>query len=134
MRTHIHARARARAISCDTAVQSAAPPPTAPCVRAKLRHPSAAYFWVFLIVMLLRPNPSAHQVVPDCVGQGKVVIAFGGHISVFHKGEVKMPVEVSFQVRNVFHPGKPTDRYLLPLLLVCQRLGHVYWRVLLGFY
>ena len=124
-RTHEHAHG---AIS-GTATENSASPPTDPfqlCVRAGLRHQPAAYFWVFLIVMLLRPDPAAHQVVPDRVGQGKVVVPFCGHISVLHQGEVEVPVEISFQVRNVFHPGQPTDGDLLPLVLVCQRLGHDY--------
>lgn len=35
------------------------------------------YFRVFLVVMLLRPDPSSHQMVTDRVRQGEVIIALG---------------------------------------------------------
>lgn len=44
--------------------------------------------------MLLRPDPAPHQVVPNSIGQGKIVVPFGGDIAVFHQGEVEMPVEI----------------------------------------
>lgn len=112
-RKAVEEKKSARAISCAAAQSPTLPlPPVSHdqlCVRAGLRHHTAAYFGVFLIVMLLRPDPAAHQVISDCVAQSEVVISFGSHISILHQGEVEVPVEISFQVCNVFHPGQAPD-------------------------
>lgn len=63
------------------------------------------YFRVFLVVVLLGPDPPAHQVVSHRVRQGEVVIPLRGHVSVLHQCEVEVPVEVSLQVRHVLHTG-----------------------------
>ena len=98
-RAQAHTRTHAHGAISGTAAENSASPPTAPfqlCVRAGLRHQPAAYFGVFLIVMLLRPDPTAHKVVTDRVGQGKVVVPFCCHISVLHQGKMEVPVEISF--------------------------------------
>lgn len=94
---------------CSSVQCSAAPPPPPPpgqlCVRERILRHHFSYFRVFLIVMLLGPDPAAHQVVPDRVGQSEVVIPFSGHIAIFHQGKVEMTVKICFQVRDVFKSG-----------------------------
>lgn len=106
------------------------PSPLFPCsqcgVRAvmrELRH-RAAYFWIFLIVMLLRADPSSDEVVANRVGKCEIVVASGRHIAVFHQREVEMSVEIDLEVCNIFNSGQPSHGNLLPLFLVCQRLRH----------
>lgn len=74
--------------------------------------------------MLLGPDPAAHQVVPNRVGQGKVVVSFGRDISVLHQGEMEVSIEISFEVSYIFYSRQAADGYLLPLVVVGERLGH----------
>lgn len=53
---------------------------------------------IFLIIVLLGSDPPANQVVTHRVGEGKVVIPSGGHISVLDQCKVEMSVEVLLQV------------------------------------
>lgn len=101
------------------------PPPDQLCGRDRILRHHFSYFRVLLVVMLLRPDPAAHQVIPDRVGQSEVVIPLGGHIAIFHQREVKMTVKICFQVRDVFKSGEPPHGDLLPFFLVRQRLCHV---------
>ena len=100
------------------------PPPPQLCVRAELRHQPASYFGVLLVVVLLRADPAAHQVVPHRVSQGEVVVPLGGHIPVLHQREVEVSVEIRLEVRDVLHAGQSPHGDLLPLVLVRQRLRH----------
>lgn len=59
---------------------------------------STAYLGVFLVVVLLRPDPSANQMVAHGVGQGEVVVPFGRHISVLYERKVEMAVKISLEV------------------------------------
>lgn len=67
---------------------------------------AGTHFGVLLIVVLLGSDPSAHQVVPHRVGESKVVIPPGRHISVLDQREVEVSVEILLQVCHVFHAGE----------------------------
>lgn len=95
-------RGHSAAVGCT---QLPPPPPDQLCVRERILRHHFSYFRVLLIVMLLCPDPAAHQVVPDRVGQCEVVIPFGGHIAIFHQGKVEMTVKICFQVCDVFKSG-----------------------------
>lgn len=94
--------------------------PVAPPTRSL----SPAHLGILLVVVLLRPDPAAHQVVPHRVGQGEVVVPLGGHVAVLDQREVQVPVEVGLQVGHVLHASQTPHRDLLPLVLVAQRPGH----------
>ncbi len=83
------------------------------------------YFRVFLVVMLLCPDPSSHQMVTDGVRQGEVVVALRCNITVLNQSEVQMAIKIGLEVCDVFNPGETSHGNLLPLLLVCQWLGHL---------
>ncbi len=52
------------------------------------------YFGVFLVITLLCSEPSAYQVVSDCVRERKVIIPFGGYVPVLHQREMQMAIKV----------------------------------------
>lgn len=83
-----------------------------------------SYLRVLLVVVLLGSDPAAHQVVPDSVGQGEVIVPGRGHIPVLHQGEVEVSVKTPFDLRNVPEPRDAPHTDLLPLLLVRQRRRH----------
>lgn len=56
--------------------------------------------------MLLGSDPSAHQVISHRVGESKVVIPSGRHVSVLDQREVEVSVEVLLQLHHVFHAGE----------------------------
>lgn len=96
-----------------------------PCASAQLitpvpaagsdRSPAAgAYLGVILIVGLLRPNPSADEVVSHGVGDGEVEVERGRGMSVLHLGVMEVTIELLFHCRHIFQLGDPTDGYLLP--------------------
>lgn len=85
---------------------------------------SSPYLRVCLIVKLLRPDPSAHQVIPDCVSQGKVVIPGCCNVPVLDQGEVQVAVETLLQLGHILHTHDAPDADLLALLLVGERSGH----------
>lgn len=99
--------------TCGVSAPVAPPPPFSP-----------AHLGILLVVVLLRPDPAAHKVVPHCVGQGEVVVPLGGHVAVLDQREVQVPVEVGLQVGHVLHAGETPHRDLLPFVLVAQRPGH----------
>lgn len=84
-----------------------------------------SYLGVRLVVVLLGADPAAHQVVPDGVGQGEVIVPGSGDVSVLHQGEVKVSVEAPFDLRHISEPGDAPHADLLPLLLVGERRRHV---------
>ncbi len=84
-----------------------------------------SYLGVLLVVVLLGADPAAHQVVPDGVGQGEVVVPGRRNVPVLHQGEVKVSVKTPLDLHNVPEPGDAPDTDLLPLLLVGQRRRHV---------
>lgn len=86
------------------------------------------HFGILLIVVLLGSDPSADQMFPHRVGQSKVVIPSGGHISVLDQREVKVPVEILLQLCDVLHAGEASHRDLLLSLVVGQGLRHCGWR------
>lgn len=67
---------------------------------------TSTYFGVFLIVVLLGSDPPANQVLPHGVGESKVVIPSGCHISVLDQRKVEMSVEVLLQLCDVFNAGE----------------------------
>lgn len=97
-------------ISAHTHVGTQARPPT------HLRVP--------LVVVLLRADPAAHQVVAHRVGQRKVVVALGGNVAVLGQREVQMPVEVALELGHILQAREAAHRDLLSALVVTQRLGH----------
>lgn len=82
------------------------------------------YLRVCLVVKLLRPDPSAHQVVSHGVGQGEVVIPGRRDVPVFDQGEVQVAIEALLQLGHVLHSHDAPDADLLPLLLVGERSRH----------
>ena len=77
-----------------------------------------AYFWVFFVIVLLGAYPSRDQVVLDAVCQSEEIIPARGHITIFHKSIVKMPVKCFFEVRDVLHINDPAYGDLFPLFFV----------------
>lgn len=84
-----------------------------------------SYFRVFLVVMLLSPDPSSHQMVAHGVRQGEVVVALRCNITVLNQSKVQMAIKIGLEVWDVFNPGETSHGNLLPLLLVRQWLGHL---------
>jgi len=79
------------------------------------RSPAAVtYLRVFLIVGLLRPNPSADEVVSHGVGDGEVEVERGRGVSVLHLGVMEVTIELLLHCRHIFQLGDPTDGYLFP--------------------
>lgn len=64
------------------------------------------HFGILLIVVLLGSDPPADQMIPHRVGQGKVVIPSGRHISVLDQREVEVSVEVLLQLCDVLYAGE----------------------------
>lgn len=85
---------------------------------------SWTYFGIFLIVVLLGSDPPAHQVVTHGVGESKVVIPFGCHISVLDQRKMEMPVESDLQFCDIFHTSKTSHGDLLPFIVVWQWFWH----------
>jgi len=105
----------------------------APICRMKLRI-RVSYLRVFLVVMLLRPDPSSHQMVAHGVRQCEVVVALRCNISVLNQSKMQMAIKIGLELRYVFNPGETSHGNLLPLLLVRQWLGHlVDWYIIVGF-
>lgn len=84
-----------------------------------------SYLRVLLVVVLLGSDPATHQVVPDSVGQGEVVVPGRRYVPVLHQGEVEVSVKAPFDLRDVPEPRDAPHTDLLPLLLVGQRRRHV---------
>lgn len=82
------------------------------------------HFGILLIVVLLGSDPSANQVIPHGVGESKVVIPSGRHISVLDQREVEVSVEILFQLGDVFHAGKASHRDLFLFVVVRQGFRH----------
>lgn len=74
---------------------------------------AGTHFGILLVVVLLGSDPPAHQVVPHRVGESKVVIPSGRHISVLDQREVEVSVEILLQLRDVFHAGEAAHGDLL---------------------
>lgn len=67
--------------------------PALPRAGSLSREWRAAHLGVPLVVVLLRADPAAHQVVAHRVCQRKEVVAGRGHIAVLNQREVQVPVE-----------------------------------------
>lgn len=85
---------------------------------------SRTYFRIFLIVVLLGPDPPADQVVPHGVGKSKIVIPSGGDISVLDQRKVQVSVKILLQLRNVFDARQASHRDLFSSVMVGQGLRH----------
>ena len=83
-----------------------------------------SYLRVSLVVVLLGPDPAAHQVVPHGVGQGEVVVPGRRYVAVLHQREMEVTVETPLDLRYVPESGDAADTDLFPLLLVGQRRRH----------
>lgn len=82
------------------------------------------YLGVLLIVILLRPDPAAHQMISDGVCQSEIIIPRGGHVPVFDEGEMEMPVEALPNLGHIAQAGDAPHADLLPFLAVGQGNGH----------
>lgn len=82
------------------------------------------YFRIFLIVVLLGPDPPADQVVPHGVCKSKVVIPSSGYVSVLDQRKVQVSVEILLQLRNVFDARQASHRDLFSSVMVRQGLRH----------
>ena len=60
-----------------------------------------SHLGVFLIIVLLRSDPSADQLITDSVGESEIIISVRRHISVLHQSVMKVPVKRSLQVSNI---------------------------------
>lgn len=89
---------------------------------------AGTYFGILLIVVLLGSDPPADQMIPHRVGQSKVVISSGRHISVLDQREVEVSVEVLLQLCDVLHAGEASHRDLFLSFVVRQGLRHSGWR------
>lgn len=76
------------------------------------------YLWVFLIIILLRPYPSPGQMIPDCMGQGKIVVSGRWNITIFDKRVMQMLIESFFDVRHALYLSNPSDTNLLASVLI----------------
>lgn len=85
---------------------------------------AALYLRVGFIVKLLRSDPPPHQVIPDGVRQGEVIVPGCGDVPVLDQGEVQVAVEALLQLRHVLHLHDAPDADLLALLLVGDRCRH----------
>lgn len=84
-----------------------------------------SYLRVLLVVVLLGADPAAHQVVPDGVGQGEVVVPGRRDVAVLHQSEVQVSVKAPLDLRHVRQPRNAPHADLLPPLLVAERRRHV---------
>lgn len=76
------------------------------------------YFWVFLVIVLLGSDPSANQMITHGVGESKIIVPLCSNISVFDQCEVKVAIEVGFEVCDVLNSSEATNRnLLLPLVI-----------------
>lgn len=82
------------------------------------------YLGVLLVVVLLCPDPSRGEVVPDGVGQSEVVVSRSGHIPVFDQSVVEVAVKSLLHVGHILHLGDPPHGDLLPFVQVALRGGH----------
>ena len=78
-------------------------------MRACVRVCVYAHLRIVLVVVLLRTNPSPHQLVAHGVSRGLVEVVGGGDVAVLDDGLVQVAVERRldschvFQLRNVAH-------------------------------
>ena len=84
---------------------------------------------VLLVVVLLRANPSADEVVSNGVCQRKVVVAIGGDITVLHHCVVNVPTERLFHVGHILHDRNASHTDLLAAILIGLRLCSHYQTV-----
>ena len=82
------------------------------------------YFGILLIVILLGSDPPADQVFPHGVGESKVVIPSGRHISVLDQRKVEMSVEILLQFRHILDAGEASHWDLFLPVVVGQGLRH----------
>jgi len=66
-------------------------------------------------VVLLRPDPSGYQAVPDRVRQRVIVIPDGGYVSVLDQREVQVPVERFLHGHHILDVSDGLDADLFAL-------------------
>lgn len=81
-----------------------------------LRQPP--HLGVALVVVLLRADPAAHQVVAHGMRQGEEVVAGRGHVAVLDQRKVQVPVEALPHLGHVAQSRDPAHTDLLPFLTV----------------
>ena len=81
------------------------------------------YFWVFLVVVLLRSNPSADEVIANGVRQRQVVVAGSGDVAVLDYRVVYMPAERLLDVGNVLDHGNAAHANLLAPVVIRLHLS-----------
>ena len=81
------------------------------------------YFGVFLVVVLLRSNPSADEVIADGVCQRQVVVARRGNVSILHHGVVDVAAERLLDVGHVLDHGDAAHADLLASVVVGLHLS-----------
>ena len=79
---------------------------------------------IFFIVILLRSNPSADQLVSDSLSQSKKVISRSGNISILYKRVMKMPVESLLQISDICNLSNASNADLLTTITISLRFGH----------
>lgn len=86
-----------------------------------------SYFWVFLVIVLLGPDPSADKVIAHGVSQRQVVVARGGHVPVLHDRVVDVPTERLLDVGHIFDHGYSAHADLLaPVVIRLHLSRHVF--------
>ena len=82
---------------------------------------------IFLVVVLLRANPSTGQMVAHGVCQRQIIVAIGGHITILHHRVVDVTTERLLHVGNVLHQRDSLDANLLAAILIGLRSGGHRW-------
>lgn len=75
-----------------------------------------SHLWVNSVMVLLCPDPSGNQTVPDRVRQRVIVISDRGHVPILDKREVKVSVERLLHSHHVLDVRDGLDTDLLALL------------------
>lgn len=82
------------------------------------------YLGVFVVVVLLRPDPAADHVVLDGQRQGEVIVAVGGDVPILDESEVQVTVQAFLQGRHRLVFGDLGDTDPAPLVDVRRGSGH----------
>lgn len=59
--------------------------------------------------MLLGANPAGHEIVLNAVRQGKIVVAWRGHIAVLDQGVVEVAIERLLHFGHILELGNAAD-------------------------
>jgi len=81
------------------------------------------YFRVFLVVVLLRSNPSADEMVADGMRQRQVVVTGGGDVAILDYRVMYVPTERLLDVGDVFDDGNAAHTNLLAPVMIRLHLS-----------